>query len=138
MAGIKNKNTIPEIRVRKALFKKGYRYKINDKKLPGSPDIVLPKYRTVIFVHGCFWHGHSNCMKSIRPGTNVDFWNSKIEENKKRDQLSEQELKKQNWRVIILWDCELKNLKSFNLVISSVHKELQSYVFQINHHKEYE
>ncbi|MBA7570639.1 Very short patch repair protein [subsurface metagenome] len=92
MATVKNKNTKPEIQVRKALFSRGFRYRINDKRLPGSPDIVLPKYHTVVFVHGCYWHGHTNCKKAIKSSTNKDFWNTKIEKNRLRDKKTQHEL----------------------------------------------
>jgi DNA mismatch endonuclease (patch repair protein) len=114
MSAVKNKNTTPEIRVRKALFAKGFRYKINDKSLPGSPDIVLMKYHTAIFVHGCFWHGHRNCKKATRPTSNVDFWNKKIERNIKRDIKAKRELRKAGWQVIIVWQCKVSNIKSLH------------------------
>ncbi len=110
MAKIKNKNTSIEIRVRKWLFSRGFRYRINVKKLPGSPDIVLNKYKCVIFVNGCFWHGH-NCPDGHLPKSNIEFWKNKIERNMERDIKSKQELEKSGWRVIILWECELKNFE---------------------------
>lgn len=124
MATVKNKNTKPEIQVRKALFKKGFRYRINDKKLPGSPDIVLPKYKTVIFVHGCYWHGHENCSKAIKPATNKDFWNTKIQKNKARDKNAQEELKANGWNVLVVWDCQLRNQKLFRKTMDTVINEL--------------
>jgi DNA mismatch endonuclease (patch repair protein) len=124
MSGIKNKNTSPEILVRKAVFKFGFRYKINDKSLPGSPDIVLPKYKTVIFVHGCFWHGHAQCNKSITPKTNLDFWKSKIEKNKKRDRKVNSDLKKLGWKIITVWDCKLINIKTHELTIDKIIRKI--------------
>jgi DNA mismatch endonuclease, patch repair protein len=109
MAGITGKETEPEILVRKFLFSKGLRFRKNVKKLPGKPDIVLSKYRTVIFVHGCFWHGHSNCKKATLPKSNNVFWKTKISNNKERDRKTGLELKKMKWRVIIIWQCKLRN-----------------------------
>lgn len=108
MAKVKSKNTTPEIIVRKFLFKKGYRYRINVKTIIGKPDIVLRKYNTVIFVNGCFWHGH-NC-KSGRnvPKSNINYWESKINKNKIRDRENYEELKNLNWNIVIIWECSLK------------------------------
>jgi DNA mismatch endonuclease, patch repair protein len=127
MASVKNKGTKPEVSLRKALFGLGYRYKINDKTLPGSPDIVLPKFNSIIFVHGCFWHGHTNCLKAISPKSNKEFWQSKIKRNKQRDQITNIALQKMGWNIIIVWDCELRNLKSFQLTISKLHNVLQAH-----------
>jgi DNA mismatch endonuclease, patch repair protein len=120
MASVKNKNTKPEVQVRKALFERGYRYRINDKRLPGSPDIVLPKYHTVIFVHGCYWHGHNSCSKNITPSTNKEFWNTKIEKNRIRDKAAQIALKTSGWRVMIVWECQLKNLELFNSTLAKL------------------
>lgn len=108
MSKVPQKGTKPEYIVRKFLFSNGFRYRVNVKKLPGSPDIVLPKYKTVIFVHGCFWHGHS-CKYANLPVTNYDFWYDKIEKNKERDASKNQLLKDLGWNVFIVWQCELKN-----------------------------
>lgn len=125
MAAVKNKNTKPEIHVRKALFSRGFRYRINDKRLPGSPDIVLPKYHAVIFVHGCYWHGHTNCKKAIKPSTNKNFWNAKIEKNRLRDQKAQQELSQMGWKVIVIWECELRNKESFEFSLKKLIYELK-------------
>ncbi len=125
MASVKNKNTKPEILVRKALFSKGFRFRINEKKLPGSPDIVLPKYKAVIFVHGCYWHGHENCKKQITPKTNKGFWNEKIEKNRVRDQKVQNELIKLNWKIIIVWECKLRNKETFDLTIDKIVNEIK-------------
>lgn len=109
MAGITGKETKPEVLVRKFLFSKGFRYRKNVNKLPGKPDIVLAKFRTVIFVHGCFWHGHHQCKKATLPKTNNAFWNTKITKNKERDEKNYLQLKEMNWRVIVIWQCELRN-----------------------------
>lgn len=110
MASISGKETKPEILVRKYLFSKGFRYRKNVKTLPGKPDIVLPKYKTVIFVHGCFWHGHS-CKAAKLPETRKTFWENKINSNKERDKKNYQLLIKLNWKVIIVWQCEIKSQK---------------------------
>ncbi|HEY5124956.1 MAG TPA: DNA mismatch endonuclease Vsr [Ignavibacteria bacterium] len=127
MASVRNKGTEPEVRLRKALFRMGYRYKINDKTLPGSPDIVLPKYKSVIFIHGCFWHGHSGCSKAIKPKSNIEFWKSKIRKNKLRDQKANSELRKLEWNILVVWDCELRNIKSFNSIVNRLDKILQAH-----------
>jgi DNA mismatch endonuclease (patch repair protein) len=108
MAKISGKETKPEIIVRKYLFSKGFRYRKNVKTLPGSPDIVLYKYKTIIFVQGCFWHGH-NCNASKFPETRKDFWLQKILDNVERDIRNQLELKTLGWKVLIVWQCELRN-----------------------------
>lgn len=109
MSQIKGKNTALEIKVRKYLFNNGFRYRINDKKLPGKPDIVLKKYKTAIFVNGCFWHRHINCKLATTPKTNIDFWQNKFERNIYNDRKNQNLLKEAGWHVIILWECELKD-----------------------------
>lgn len=108
MSRIRNKNTKPELKLRHALWSIGFRYRINDKRLPGSPDIVLPKYHTVIFVHGCFWHGHKDCKNATTPKTNTDFWKAKITRNQERDQEVWRRLEAKGWYVLIVWECELR------------------------------
>lgn len=108
MSRIKNKDTKPEILVRRFLFSKGLRYRKNDRRYPGTPDIVLPKYRTVIFVHGCFWHLHPNCKYAVMPSSNVDFWEKKLYDNRSRDRRNQEKLMDQGWRVIVVWECQLK------------------------------
>ena len=102
------KNTGPEIRLRHALWHREFRYRINDKRLPGSPDIVLPKYRAVVFVHGCFWHGHKDCKYYTVPKTNTTFWTAKIARNQERDQQVWRDLESMEWSVVIVWECQLK------------------------------
>lgn len=109
MQQIKAKNTKPEMLVRRFLHSKGYRYKLHDKKLPGKPDIVLPKYKTVIFIHGCFWHGHINCKYFKLPKTRTEWWSKKIEANKQNDSKNSLSLKELGWKVIETWECQLKN-----------------------------
>ena len=108
MAAIRSASTKPEVTLRRALWREGFRYRMNDKRLPGTPDIVLPKYRTVIFVHGCFWHGHKDCKNYTVPKTNTDFWTAKIARNQERDQDTWRQLEAKGWSVIIVWECELK------------------------------
>ena len=112
MSKIRGKGTKPEIIVRKFLFSKGFRYRINDKRYPGTPDIILPKYHTIIFVNGCFWHGHENCKAAILPNTNTESWKKKISDNITRDKNNIEKLEKGGWKVIIIWQCEIKSKKS--------------------------
>ena len=107
MSLIKNKNSKPELIVRKYLFSKGLRYLVHDKRLLGKPDIVLPKYKTVVFVNGCFWHGHEGCKLNRLPKKNLEYWQPKIEGNKARDELNFKSLKRIGWMVILVWECEL-------------------------------
>lgn len=111
MSRIKGKDTKPELIVRKYLHANGFRYKLNDKTLPGKPDIVLPKYSTVIFVHGCFWHGHKNCKYATIPKTRTDWWSNKIDCNTANDKKKEAALKQAGWKVIRVWECKLKKEK---------------------------
>ena len=107
MSKISGKETKPEILVRKYLFAHGFRYRKNAKDLPGKPDIVLPKYKTVIFVNGCFWHGHHNCKKAALPVTNAEFWSKKISSNIIRDEKTYVELAGIGYKVLVVWQCEL-------------------------------
>ena len=112
MSAIKSKNTRPEIAVRKLLHSMGYRFRLHSKGLPGSPDIVLPKYKTVIFVHGCFWHRHENCKYASTPKTRKEFWNKKFKENIKRDLEIQDKIKNLDWRSVVIWECETKNIEN--------------------------
>ena len=125
MARIHGKNTKPEIIVRKFLFSHGLRYRNNVKRLPGSPDIVLPKYKIVIFIHGCFWHGHS-CRQGHLPNSNVDFWRDKIIKNQERDQRKIKELEQLNWTVIVIWQCEIRNKTMQALRLNDLLEEIIS------------
>lgn len=107
MSHIRSTNTKPEELVRKFLFSNGFRYRKNDKRLPGKPDIVLPKYKTVVFVNGCFWHMH-NCSRSRLPKSNLDYWGPKIQRNRERDESNYKQLTESGWNVIVVWECELK------------------------------
>lgn len=108
MSRIRGENTRPEEIVRKYLFSKGFRYRKNDKRLPGKPDIVLPKYKTVIFVNGCFWHKHEGCKYFVWPKSNEDFWRNKINGNAARDEKVYKQLSNMGWHIIVVWECELK------------------------------
>ena len=108
MASIKSRNTKPEVLVRRFLFARGLRFRINVKRLPGTPDIVLKKYRTCIFVNGCFWHGHEGCKYYVMPKTNTEFWKAKIERNRARDLDRRIKLRDMGWHVIQIWECQLK------------------------------
>lgn len=123
MAAIHSVSTKPELKLRFALWHLGFRYRINQKCLPGSPDIVLPKYRTVIFVHGCFWHGHRGCEYYTIPQTNTDFWKAKVAGNQERDQEVWRQLEAKNWYVIIVWECQLKK-KEFKDTLDRVEAEI--------------
>ena len=108
MAAVHATSTKPELNLRRALWRQGFRYRVNDKRLPGKPDIVLPKYRSVVFVHGCFWHGHKDCKYYTVPKTNTEFWMAKVARNKERDQEVWRKLEAKGWNVIIVWECQLK------------------------------
>ena len=124
MSHIGGKETKLEVMVRKLIFSKGLRYRKNDGSLPGTPDIVLPKYRTVVLIHGCFWHGHEGCRKSELPDTRRDFWERKIKGNMVRDQRNIKELKEKGWRVIVVWQCEIKASKKREKRIESLIHEI--------------
>jgi len=109
MSMIKGKDTKPEIIVRKFLFNKGYRYRLNYTKLAGKPDIVLPKFKTAIFINGCFWHGHEGCKYFVIPKTRTEWWLKKINKTKERDKKNYKILSTLNWKVIVIWECELKD-----------------------------
>lgn len=125
MQRIKGKNTKPEILVRKYIHEKGFRFRLHTANLPGRPDIVLKKYKTVIFVNGCFWHGHSKCKNAKRPQTNMDFWSNKITSNKKRDKKNLILLHELGWYVITVWECELEknnSPKTLKTIIEKIKK----------------
>jgi len=122
MSRIKGKDTKIEVEVRKYLFSKGYRFRKNDKRYPGKPDIVLPKYHVAIFVHGCFWHRHEGCKDATTPKTRTEFWLEKFDKNVKNDQIKQEKLRELGWKVIVIWECELK--RSFQKTMDKVEKEL--------------
>ena len=113
MSSIKGKDTKPEMLVRRYLHARGYRYRMNVKRLPGTPDIVLRRFRTVIFINGCFWHGHEGCRYFVMPKSNTPFWEKKIERNKQRDVEKRIQLRRMGWHTIIIWECELKPKNRF-------------------------
>jgi len=127
MSKIKGKDTKIEVQVRKWLFANGFRFRKNDKRYPGTPDIVLPKYRTIIFVNGCFWHGHMNCKLYVRPKSNTEFWEKKIKRNRERDKRNIDELRNMGWNVVIIWECELKsNIEEIlRTVVCQMHTQMK-------------
>ena len=123
MSRIRAKDTKPELLVRKYLFAHGFRYRLNVKSLPGKPDIVLPKYKTVIFINGCFWHGHKGCKYFVLPKTRTEWWLQKIKDTQRRDREAEISLNVQGWRVITIWTCEFRGEKlekTFQNLLSQV------------------
>ena len=135
MSGNRATSTKPELKLRKELWRRGYRYRKNDHRLSGSPDIVLPKYRSVIFVHGCFWHGHKDCKNYTVPQTNTEFWLNKVARNQERDQRVWRELEAKGWAVVIVWECELES-KRFEATISRVEEEIHANGQVYQQHKE--
>jgi DNA mismatch endonuclease (patch repair protein) len=124
MSQIRGKDTKPEMLVRRFLFSNGFRFRLHDKKLSGKPDIVLPKYRTAIFIHGCFWHGHDNCNYYVIPKSNTEFWVQKIKGNKEKDIKNLQKLISNGWNVITIFECQLKpktKLKTLDELLSQLH-----------------
>ena len=120
MSRIKGANTKPEVRVRSVLHRMGYRFRLHSRKLPGKPDIVLPKYETVIFVHGCFWHRHRGCRFAYTPKSRVSFWNRKFQRNVERHAEVDEQLKQLGWRVILIWECETKDAEKLQSVLENV------------------
>ena len=108
MSRVKGRDTKPEILVRSFIFRMGFRFRLHRRDLPGTPDIVLPRHRRVLFVHGCFWHGHKGCPRSKRPTTNEKFWNNKLNGNIKRDKRYRRELRRLGWKTLVVWECETK------------------------------
>jgi len=109
MSRIKGKNTKPELQLRSLLHRAGFRFRLHDSRLPGKPDVVLRKYRTAIFVNGCYWHRHENCIKATVPKTRIDFWQNKFKKTVERDNRKSRELTQSGWRVITVWECDLEN-----------------------------
>ena len=122
MSRIKSKDTKIENVVRKFLFSKGFRYRKNDKRYPGKPDIVLPKYKTVIFINGCFWHHHDGCKYATVPKTNIEYWYGKMMHNVENDMKHKEQLEKEGWKVIVLWECEIKH--NFEKIMTSLPSEI--------------
>jgi DNA mismatch endonuclease (patch repair protein) len=120
MSQVRTKGTAPELALRSALHIAGFRFRLHYKDLPGKPDIVLPKYKCVIFVHGCFWHHHVGCGKSSIPKTNVEFWQNKIAANVERDKQNIDDLKKLGWRIAVVWECGIKNQKNKTVTVEAI------------------
>ena len=124
MSSIRGKNTKPEILVRKSLHARGFRFRLHNKKLPGSPDIVLPKYGVAIMVNGCFWHGHKGCRYATEPKTNIEFWETKIARNRHRDEVTTAHLEALGWTVITVWECELRGKLESNTRLDKLADEI--------------
>lgn len=124
MSRIRSRDTKPEVKVRSWLFRQGFRFRKNDRRYPGRPDVVLPKYHTVIFVNGCFWHHHEGCKYGYTPKTRTEFWLSKFRRNQINDKLNRDALEQMGWRVIVVWECELK--KDFEGVMKRIADSLRS------------
>lgn len=120
MSRIRSQDTKPEMLIRKFLFANGFRYRIHVKSLPGKPDIVLPKYKTIIFINGCFWHGHSGCKYFVVPKTRTEFWLSKIQKNISNDLLNHNNLEVLGYKVIIIWECDVKNKSIFDSLVQKI------------------
>lgn len=116
MASIGSKNTHPEIVVRKWLFRNGYRYRLHETKLPGKPDIVMPRYRTAIFINGCFWHRHAECKRASMPINNQDYWRTKFDRNIQRDLQNVTKLEESGWQVIVIWECEIRTKRFIEIL----------------------
>lgn len=124
MAAIRGKDTKPEMIVRKYLFSRGLRYRVNDRRLPGSPDIVLKKYKTAVFIDGCFWHGHEGCKYYRLPKTNVDFWRHKIAMNIARDHANGVDLRHAGWKVIRVWECDIRTKAKREATLERLYQEI--------------
>ena len=126
MSRIRGKDTKPELLVRKGLHARGFRFRLQDRKLPGRPDIVLPKYSVAIMVNGCFWHGHGGCRYATKPKSNIEFWETKIARNKHRDEVTAAHLEALGWTVIIVWECELRGKEKAEARIQTLAEEIRS------------
>ena len=126
MSRIRSKDTKPELLVRKGLHARGFRFRLQDRKLPGRPDIVLPKYGVAIMVNGCFWHGHGGCRYATKPKSNIEFWETKIARNKHRDEVTAAHLEALGWTVIVVWECELRGKETAEARIQTLAEEIRS------------
>ncbi|PZR26411.1 MAG: very short patch repair endonuclease [Citrobacter freundii] len=125
MSRIRAKNTKPEMVVRKFLFSQGLRYRLHDKRFPGKPDLVFPKYKTAVFINGCFWHGHEGCRFFVIPKTRTEWWMAKINRNREKDITSKELIQNTGWKVIVLWECDLKS-KQKETVLDNLIKEIKA------------
>jgi len=123
MSRVKGRDTLPERQVRSLLFRLGYRFRLHSKKLPGKPDIILPRFRKVIFVHGCFWHSHAGCNRAIRPKTNEEFWQQKLDDNVNRDAKILSELRRLGWQPLVIWQCEIRDAESLEITLENFFAE---------------
>ncbi|WP_277924334.1 DNA mismatch endonuclease Vsr [Sphingomonas sp. CROZ-RG-20F-R02-07] len=126
MSRIRSTNTKPEVALRKALHRLGFRFRLHGRRLPGKPDIVLPKYRTAIFVHGCFWHRHAGCSIATTPKSNTEFWVDKFDRNTARDAIKRAQLEADGWNVIVVWECDLKTVEKARAAASIISDEVRS------------
>jgi DNA mismatch endonuclease (patch repair protein) len=133
MSKIRSKDTKPEMALRKALFARGFRYRLNEIKLPGKPDIVLPKHKTVIFLHGCFWHRHEGCRYAYTPKTNTEFWVDKFASNSQRDKINAEKLIALGWNLITVWECEIRH--KYKRDITSLIDKVETEIFRDYPHK---
>lgn len=124
MSRIRGKDTKPELFVRSLLHSMGYRFRLKNAKIPGKPDIILPRYKTVVFVHGCFWHRHTDCKYAYTPKSRIDFWQKKFEANIQRDQKISEQLKKLGWHQLVIWECEIKNIENLKKKIKAFFHDL--------------
>lgn len=136
MASVKSSDTKPEMLVRRYLHAHGFRYGLHNRKLPGSPDIVLRKYKTVIFINGCFWHGHEGCKYYRLPKSNIEFWQTKIERNRQRDVETIEALKAKGWRVITIWECELRNIAQRGETLIQLVKDIKGDLKSVDYTQE--
>lgn len=125
MSRIRGKDTGPEMLVRKGLHARGFRFRLQDRRLPGRPDVVLPRYRVAIMVNGCFWHGHQSCRYATRPKTNMEFWEAKIERNRHRDEVTQAHLEALGWTVITVWECELRGAEAGRARLDALAEEIR-------------
>lgn len=138
MAAIKGKDTKPEMIIRRYLFSRGLRFRIHVRKLPGSPDMVLRKYKTVIFIDGCFWHGHDGCRYYRLPKSNIEFWSNKIGRNKERDAHNEAELKSLGWRVLRVWECDIRTVAGREEFLNDLYERITHPIRTITQSRPYE
>ena len=131
MAAIRSKDTAPEVYLRKLLFSRGYRYRKNDSRIAGHPDIYLPKYKVAIFVNGCFWHRHPGCRYAYIPKSRVDFWTKKFEANVNRDKVVHKQLAESNIRVLVVWECTIRRMKKDSSVAEEIAQEIEAFLHEI-------